>query len=223
MTNLEYLTTGSPSMKRKFNKLVDVAKKIPIPGANITADMTPGGLVFNAVIDPAEAAELGPFGIKLRSNPDDPSGNTFQAMVNIESDILLSPRQSSDFLACTGLGVWVPAIPNDVFAIYIVIAGGVPTSATFQSYGQGSTVFDPTKGPWSTSDDSFVFDDGGTPPAQIGINILIGYTTPDAKGKPYLIQAQTNHILIEQGIIQGRGALYDFSHRRRYGITAPGV
>lgn len=160
-----------------------------------------------------------PFGISIRVNPSDPS--LFQGMVNPQSDILLSPGQGSDWLACSGLGAWFNLIANDVVTIFIPISSFVPASATVQSYGQGTTTFDPTLPAWDSSDNGFVFDDGGTPPNQAGMNIMIGYTTPDAHGKPYLIQCQTNHMLIENSNIAGRPALYEFSHRRRYGITAP--
>lgn len=48
--NLEYLTTGSASLKRKWKALVDASKRIPIPGANITVTDTPDGPAFNAII-----------------------------------------------------------------------------------------------------------------------------------------------------------------------------
>jgi hypothetical protein len=159
-----------------------------------------------------------PFKIRVRTNPSNPA--LLQRMVNPDSTVMLSGKPN-DNLSVTGLGVWESFIANDVIALFIVVASGVAMSATIQSYGAGNTTFDPNLSAWDASDQSFVFDDGGTPPLQIGINILIGYSTPDAHGKPFLVQAQSTHILLEQDVIMGRAALFDFSHRERYGITAP--
>lgn len=162
-----------------------------------------------------------PFGISTRADPGDPTGNTFQAMVNLASDILQSLKPN-DNLAVTGLGAWFPLIATDVIALWIPVSSYAPVSATIQSYGLGTTTFDPTLAAWSSGDNSYVFDDGMTPPSQIGINILLAYSTPDPTGKPFLIQCQLNHVLLELGFIEGEPALYDWSHRRRYGITYPG-
>lgn len=145
---------------------------------------------------------------------------TYQAMVNPDSTLMLS-NKPNDNLAITGLGTWFNFIANDVVALYIIVATYAATSATIQSYGVGNTTFDPTLSAWQPSDNSYVFDDAGTPPSQIGINILLGYSTPDSLGKPYFVQAQFNHLLLENCTIDGFPAIYDFSHRERYGITAP--
>lgn len=124
-------------------------------------------------------------------------------------------------MTITGLDTWFDLIANDVIALYIVVSDYTAVSATIQSYGQGTTTFDPTLAAWDSGDNSYVFDDGGTPSKQIGINILIAYSTPKGDGSPYLVQAQFDHLLLENCDIEGQPAIYDFSHRERYGITAP--
>lgn len=223
MPNLEYLTSGSPGLRRKFAAVVDACKMIPMAGANITEDMTPKGKVFNAILSGANGGFTFPFELKKRARPGDKTGMLFDVMVNPDSTVMKSLKPN-DNLTCTGLGVWIPLIANDVIAAFMVIANYIPISATIQSYGLGTTTFDPTLAAWNSGDNSYVYDDGATPPAapkQIGANILIGYSTPDSKGKPFLIQAQRDHILMENSQLDGFPAVFDFSHRERYGITAP--
>lgn len=164
------------------------------------------------------------FPFQITPKPDPANPGQFLAQVNTDSTVMKSLKPD-DNLTVTGLGTDFPFIANDVIALYIVVSQS-PTpyaavSATIQSYGAGTTTFDPTLGPWNPIDNSFVFDDGGTPPKQIGINILLGYSTPDLLGNPYFVQAQTTHMLLENCDINGKPAIYDFSHRERYGITAP--
>jgi len=192
-------------------------------GRGLHGARTTGGTTINIRNVPENAVDdLGPFEIAWRTNPADPTGNTFQAKVSKNSDYLKSTKPN-DSLSVTGLDSWFPFLTTDVITIFSPVTSYVPTSATVQSYGLGTTSFDPTSDPWNTGDNGIVFDDGGTPPVQQGLNVLLAYSTPDLKGKPYVIQSQLDHILIESGIIAGRAAVYDFSHRRRYGITAPGI
>jgi len=182
-------------------------------GYTISAKVSGSGGVFGA-------SAPGPFGVSYWPNPDDPSGNTFLAQVNEDSDILKSSA-SNDWLSCTGLGSPFPLISNDV--IWVSISFGFSynaISAKIKSYGLGDSDFDPSIiTPWTTN--SFVKNNGADVPIQTEANILIGYSTPDTNGKPYFIQAQRDHLLLENIDIGGLPAVYDCSHRRRYGITAP--
>ena len=56
---------------------------------------------------------------------------------------------------------------------------------------------------------------------QAGINIMLGYSTPDLHGKPYFIQARKDHIRLEERCIGDRVGFYDYAPMRRYGITDP--
>lgn len=164
-----------------------------------------------------------PFQITYRQTPFTPPAvwdGTYQMMVNPDSTVMLSGKPN-DNLSVTGLGVWRPFIANDVIALYIVVSGYAATTATIQSYGLGTTTFDPTLAAWAAGQNSYVFNDLGTPPLQIGINILLGYSTPTMTGAPFFVQAQFDHVLLENSDIDGQPAIFDFSHRERYGITAP--
>lgn len=196
-----------------------------VPGVGNTLSRVGGGVAVNSRRQRGGGVKPFPFQVLWRPNPDDPSGNTFQAMVNVESDLLQSLRPD-DNLTITGLGSWFDFIPNDVIALYIVVDPSsypyVATSATIQSYGQETTIFDPTKDAWSMDDDSYVFDDGGSPPQQIGINFLIAYSTPDDAGKPFLVQACDTHLVLQMTAIDYVPALFPLpAPYRRYGITTP--
>ncbi len=158
-----------------------------------------------------------PFKITTRINPSNPS--LYQAMVSSDSVLMLSAKPN-DNLAITGLGIWFSLIATDVICLSITIADYVATVASIKSYGMGNTAFDPSLSAWDSSNNGFVWDDGMSPPKQIGANILLGYSNPVA-GKPYFVQAQFNHILLENCAIDTLPAIFDFSHRNRFGILAP--
>ena len=172
-------------------------------------------------------AQPTPFAITLSPDPSTPGA--LLATVG-EGTVMLSGKPDNN-LSVSGLGSAFSTNPGssgtaegtvlDIFALYIVVAGYVATSATIQSQFAETSNFDPTLAAWEPSDQSYVFDDGGTPPSQIGINVLLGYTIADATGNPFLIQCQTTHVLLENSFIDSEPAIFDFSHRERYGITAP--
>lgn len=176
-----------------------------------------------------------PWQVSMRPRPGDSTGTLFDAMVNTNSDILYDFRSSNTYgdgwIPCNGLGTWFPFIATDVIAVFIPLTSGsiVPgtTVATIQSYGNpaSTTTFDPKAAAWAAAYNSFVYstDNTSSTSPQAGINIMLAYSTPDLSGNPYLVQAQFDHLFIEAMCIDGRPALYDRSHRRRYGITAPGV
>lgn len=212
--------TQGPKILVDFgNMILDELESITLrPSATIQVTRSPGGTLADVIAGAAAAATTFPFKITWRVNPSNPS--LFQAMVEADSTVMLSGQPNNN-LAVTGLGTWFDFLSTDVIALYIVVASYVAISATIQSYGQGNTTFDPTLAAWNAGDNSYVFDDGGTPPSQIGINILLGYSTPDANGNPFLVQSQFTHVLLENCSIDGEPAIFDWSHRERYGITAP--
>jgi hypothetical protein len=202
-----------------FNALVDIVSRQKLKqGVGYLISEKPGGTTLNINVPPTPSVNPTPFQVTTRPDPNNPG--QFQAMVNLQSDLLISSQPNKN-LTVTGLNTWFPFIANDLISLYIVISKYVVQSATIQSYGMGTTTFDPTLAAWSSGDNSYVFNDGATPPFQIGANIMLAYSTPDALGNPYLVQAQFDHILLENCSIDGYPAIYDFSHRRRYGITAP--
>lgn len=205
----------------RLNTILDaVDQGVVRYGRGIYGSRTTGGQTVNARRTRQGTNIIAPFNLAVRRNPDDPL--LFQAMVNEDSDCMLSMKPTN-WISIVGLGTWFNLIANDVITIYMPVTNYIPTSAHVQSYGMGTTTFDPTSDPWNSGDNGIVFDDSATPPAQAGLNIMIAYSTPDAHDNPYVIQCQNNHLLIEAGIIAGRACVYDFSHRRRYGITAPGI
>lgn len=168
-----------------------------------------------------------PFSISITGNAID----GYMASVNPNSDLLISAKPD-DFLAIDGsggsgvaLGVPIAFNPSDdIIALYIIVDNTTtpltPIHAGIQGKFAGTSNFDPTLPAWDSSDESFVFDDGASTPQQIGINILLGYATTDiVTSLPFFIQCQTTHLLLENCNIDNRPAIYDFSHRRRYGIT----
>jgi len=198
----------------------------PRPGPGIRTAVGSGGQTRYPILRPASkqwplgGAQTFPFQITWGPDPANPG--QYLAKVNPDSTLMLSCKPN-DNLAITGLGVSFPFIANDVIALYIVVSDYAAQSATIQSYGMGTTTFDPTLEAWGTGDNTYVFDDGATTPnqKQIGINILLGYSTPDSTGKPYFVQTQFTHMLLVNCVIDGYAAIYDFSPRERYGITAP--
>lgn len=168
-----------------------------------------------------------PFFITITGNATD----GFFATVNTNSYILTSAQPASsldiDGSGGTGvaLGVPFPFDPyNDCISLYIIVDNSTtpltPTNAGIQSWGAGTSNFDPTLPAWDPSDESFVFDDGASTPQQIGINILLGYASTDEDtGLPFFIQCQDENILLENCNIDNRPAVYDFSHRAPYGLT----
>lgn len=180
------------------------------------------GFTLEVIPTPPGVISSVPFGVSWRINPNDPSGNTYQAMVNVDSDLLLSLKPTNN-MTVTGLGSWFDFIPNDVITLWIPVTDGVPQSATIQSYGQGTTTFDPDANAWASGDNSYVINGGSGTAEQTGINVMLAYSIPRTdNGKPYLIQCITTHLRLEWGAIDGLGAYFPFSApSRRYGITGP--
>jgi hypothetical protein len=167
------------------------------------------------------AGQQTPWQVTVRADPANPG--QFQAMVNVNSD-LLNSLAPDDYATVTGLGTWFPLIANDVIWLELAIGGLFATSATIKSYGMGNSEFDPAiTNPWSTN--SFVQNDGGSPPDgpnQTFAIFLVAYATPDSNGNPYLVQACSTHLVMENRNINSLAAVFPGpSPYRRYGITAP--
>jgi hypothetical protein len=183
-----------------------------------------GGYSISGANQPGGSGVAGgsPWQVTMRPDPDNPG--QFQAMVNVNSD-LLNSLCPNDWTAVTGLGSWFPLIANDVIWIYIIVAGSsgyfTVTSGTIQSYGMGNSGFNPSLYAWDNTG-GYVQNDGGSPPNQIAANVMIAYTQPDTNGNPYLFQACSTHLMMRNLNIDGEAAIFPLpSPYRRYGLTVP--
>lgn len=212
-------------LKSRLEGIQKEACKKTTGGAGTSVQTSPTGQVINALVGRATPLGDFPWKVTKRAKRDEEGRvlpGQFQALVSINSDILLSPKLD-DNLEVTGLGSWFDLISSDVIWIYVVVSDQSATSATIQSYGQGNSGYNPTAGAWDDSG-GFVQNDGGTPPSQIALNQMIAYTTPDLKGNPYLIQSAFNHFEVYSRCVEGLPAqMMKPASSRRYGITAPGV
>jgi hypothetical protein len=91
---------------------------------------------------------------------------------------------------------------------------GAITSATINSWGNGDE-FDVTQPAWS-GNKGYLEHDGNDPAVFHSCRKLIGYSYPDADGKPVIVQGiKQNQVLIDI-CEDGRSAKYPFDHGGGY-------
>jgi len=150
-----------------------------------------------------------PFQVLWRYNPADPTKNTFQAMVGLNSSLLLSSNLF-DNTPITGLNTWFNLLANDTIWMRATVSGYVvtPGTPTIHSFGNGDTDYNPTAAPWTTG--GIVENDGASPPNQTLFRKVIAVSTADVNGKPSIKQYVTTDMVIKNIFLTPEPAIYPY-------------
>lgn len=174
---------------------------------------------------PLIGAALDPWAVTVKADPSNPG--SYLAWVNEESD-LLNSLAPTDYIAVSGLGetaaftfdpgndcIWIE-LPIEGSGMYLSVTGG---AGTIKSYGQGDSEFVPSSSAWGSTD--YVQNDGGDPPTQTFAMMMLAYSLYDGDGKPFFVQACSQHLVMRNLNIQGQAAIFPMpSPYRRYGVTS---
>lgn len=193
---------GLKALNAWFQFLLD---GLPIPGdETIEVTSMPGmgrAIQANLVDILSSGGEAPyPFQVTLVQLEDE----SWTAWINEESSLLISAQPNNN-QTITQLGIDNAfPISSDGDLVYLDvqwttnITGSISTCKV-TSFGDGGS-FNPTLAAWA-SGDSYVFNDGGTPPIQQGLSVPIAQITFDVDGNPALIPLTINNLLLQLQLI----------------------
>ena len=150
-----------------------------------------------------------PFQVIWRNNPADPTGNTFQAKVQLNSNLLLSSNLY-DTTPITGLDTWFALDANDTIWLSAAVSSlaVTPGTPTIHSYGMGNSDYSPGATPWTTG--GIAENDSGSPPNQTLFRKVVATSVADAKGKPSIKQYVQTDMVVQNISLNGEAAVYPY-------------
>lgn len=154
--------------------------------------------------------DTNPFTVTWRVNPADPTGTTFQAKVNLNSNLLLSSNLY-DNTPITGLDTWTACTANDTWWLLATTSGNVvtPGTPTIHNFGNGNTDYNPTASPWTTG--GIAESDNASPvSSQILFRKVIATSVADANGRPNIKQYVQTDLVMKNIALNGQACIYPF-------------